>query len=59
MYMSKGKQFVVFRSPAPGGGGRGGRGGAQGEAPAAPQGPCGSGPNAQGPCGYIAFALPN
>jgi quinoprotein glucose dehydrogenase len=52
MYMSKGKQYVVFRSPAQGGGGRGG-------APAGPTGPCGSGPNAEGPCGYIAFALPN
>jgi quinoprotein glucose dehydrogenase len=49
MYVSKGRQYIVFMSPATGPGAFGGAaGGGTGSAPDAPT----------GPHGYIAFALP-
>jgi hypothetical protein len=49
MYESKGRQYVVFMSPAAGPGAFGGAtGGGTGSAPERPT----------GPHGYIAFALP-
>jgi hypothetical protein len=50
MYESKGKQYVVFMSPAVEAGAVGGRQGGGNSAP--PENPT-------GPRGYIAFALPN